>query len=227
MKPIRNLLEKLNLTPNNLAYYETAVTHPSVHGDEVAPSKDYERLEFMGDAVISFVVAELAYLLRPDLNQGKMTKMRAHLVQSKALSAHALKLDLGSYIRVGASIRANQNQFSMRLYEDVFEAFVGAIFIDLGYDVVKQFLVEIFKDEVINFNIDMLADYKSELQEAIQAERRDSVSYVVVNESGPAHARIFSVECRYGNLVLGTGVGETKKEAEQMAAKEALAKKAV
>ncbi len=221
---VKHLLDKLNITPNEVSYYEIAFTHPSVHGDEKVRGKDYERLEVIGDAAINFIVAELCYIYRSDFDQGMMSKLRSNLVQSKTLAKYAKKLNFDQYIKVGTSIKAQKTQLSNRIYEDVFEAFIGAIFIDKGYEFVREFLTNIFKDEVINFDIHMVNDYKSALQELMQAKTGEGVKYVTVEMEGPSHDPIFHVESRYGKDVLGVGKGKTKKAAEQEAARDALAK---
>ncbi|MEG0034531.1 MAG: ribonuclease III [Bacilli bacterium] len=226
MDELDNFFVKINIVPNNLAIYKTAFTHSSFNFDANTTHRDYERLEFMGDSLIGFVVADLAFNLHSDLSQGDMSKLRSTLVQSQGLKELAMKYEMEKYVIVGKSL-LNQDLSKMsHLLEDVFEAVIGAIYLDQGlkkaYGVVKG----IFYDKVKDFDFTTLHDYKSRLQEEFQAETRQSVEYIVLKESGPAHDRVFKVAVKFGDIVLGTGEARSKKDAEQAAAKDALSKKA-
>lgn len=225
MSKLQTLFEQLNLHVKNLHSYEVAFTHSSCRVSETH-KQDYEKLEFMGDAVISFVVASLIYKLHSQtLDQGKMTKMRSELVQKKALARYARALGLDQYIQFGPQIKENEKD-NDRFLEDVFEAFVGALYIDLGIQETSEFLMTIFKQDILEFSFEVLTDYKGELQEAMQAENREALHYYVIKEEGPAHDKTYTVEVHLEEICLGTGVGKTKKAAEQNAAKSALNKKA-
>lgn len=223
MKTYKDLLARLNIEPHELGWYELAFTHPSKNGDRNLHHHDYERLEFIGDAVIGLVVAELTFRRRGDLSQGMMSKMRSQLVQSKSLAKHARRLQFEQYIITGASLNG---VISDRILEDVFEAFSGALFLDQGYEFTHQFLTDAFSKEVIFFDTKKVNDYKSTLQEEMQAEHRQSIQYVLITSEGPSHAPTFTVEARFNETILGTGVGSSKKAAEQAAAKDALSRKA-
>ena len=222
---LNEFFKALNIKPKNLPLYERAFTHSSFNFDAKTDHKDYERLEFIGDSVIGFVVADLAYTLHPELSQGEMTKLRSTLVQSQNLNRLAKNYHMERYIKVGNSLRNQDLSKMTHLLEDVFEAVVGAMYIDQGLKTTYGIVKKIFYPEVKNFNFSMLHDYKSQLQEEIQAENREAVEYVVVKESGPSHDKVFEVEVRLENLTLGKGVGKSKKEAEQSAAKDALSKR--
>ena len=222
---LNEFFKSLNIKPKNLSLYERAFTHSSFNFDAKTDHKDYERLEFIGDSVIGFVVADLAYNLHPDLAQGEMTKLRSTLVQSQNLNKLAKSYHMEKYIKVGNSLK-NQDLTKMtHLLEDVFEAVIGAMYLDQGLKTTYGIVKKIFYPEVKNFNFSMLHDFKSQLQEEIQAENREAVEYVVVKESGPSHDKTFEVEVRLENITLGKGVGKSKKEAEQLAAKDALSKR--
>lgn len=225
MKPIEEFLKQFNITPKHISLFEQAFTHPSYNADANTKHHDYERLEFLGDAVVDLVTAEIAYVTRPELNQGHLTKMRAALVSTTGLASFAIKYNLPGYIRLGNSFTGDITKAS-HILEDVFEAFIGALYLDQGFKITKDVLVDIFIDAIKSFNIDELSDYKSRLQEEMQAEHRESVTYEVVSESGPAHERKFVVRVLFDGIELGVGEGSTKKEAEQMAAKVALNKEA-
>ena len=225
MRDLREFLSQFNITPKHLLLYEQAFTHPSYNADANTKHHDYERLEFLGDSVISVCVAEMSYIARSDLDQGNLTKMRAILVNTNGLSSLARKYNLYEYIRLGNSFSGDISKAN-HILENVFEAFIGALYLDQGFKVTKNVLVDMFVKEIKTFNIDELTDYKSKLQEEIQAEHRESVSYELIGETGPAHAKRFKVRVLFDGIELGEGEGSTKKEAEQLAAKAALEKKA-
>ena len=221
------LLKKLHITFKDIALYEQALTHPSYNGDVNTKHQDYEKLEFMGDAVLGYVTADLVYKNRPEMSEGNLTKLRSVLVSTKPLAAYARKINLPEYVRIGHSITANQVKNSDKILENVFEALVGAIYLDAGLKYAYRLISSLLMEDILNYDVDNLTDYKSKLQEEIQAEHRDAVQYVTVETSGPAHDRTFKVQVLYNGIVLGTGEGKSKKKAEEMAAKSALSKRSV
>ena len=225
MKDLKEFLKQFDIEPKHPVLYEQAFTHPSYNADANTKHHDYERLEFLGDSVIDLCVAEMSYIARSDLNQGNLTKMRAALVNTNGLSTMARKYNLHEYIRLGNSFSGDIFKAS-HIIENVFEAFIGALYLDQGFKKTKEVLVDMFLGSIKNFRIDDLTDYKSKLQEEIQAEHRESVSYELIGESGPAHDKRFRVRVLFDGIELGTGEGSTKKEAEQQAAKAALEKEA-
>lgn len=225
MKDLKLFLSKFNIEPKHIVLYEQAFTHPSYNADANTKHHDYERLEFLGDSVIDLVVAEISFVTRPELNQGSLTKMRAALVSTNGLSSLARKYGLHEFIRLGNSFSGDIAKAN-HILENVFEAFVGALYLDQGFKTTKDVLVNIFIDSIKTFDADALNDYKSRLQEEMQAEHRESVSYELVSESGPAHEKKFKVRVVFDGIELGVGEGTTKKEAEQLAAKAALEKEA-
>ena len=226
-KAAQDLLKKLKIVYKDIAIYEQALTHPSYNGDANTKHQDYEKLEFMGDAVLGYVTADLVYKNRPELSEGNLTKLRSVLVSTKPLAAYARSINLPEYIRIGHSITLNQVKESDKILENVLEALVGAIYLDAGlknaYGLIKKLLIK----DIKNYDVDDLTDYKSKLQEEIQAESRDAVQYVTVEQTGPAHDRTFKVNVLFNGIVLGTGEGKSKKKAEEMAAKSALSKRSV
>lgn len=225
MNNIRELLTNLKITPQNEGLFVEAFTHSSVKVDHDVPS--YERLEFLGDAFIGAIVASLIYKHYPDLDEGHMSKMRSEIVQTKSLAKIAKKFNFGEYITFGQSINKKEALINIRFYEDVFEAFIGALYLDQGYEFTEKFLSKIFTPLIDNFDFSLVTNYKNELQEAIQAEKRETVHYVLVSQTGPTHDQTFTVDVYLEDIRLGTGTGKTKKAAEQAAAKEALEKKAI
>ena len=227
MNNVSDLLKKLHITYKNLAIYEQALTHPSYNGDANTKHQDYEKLEFMGDSVLGYVTADLVYKNRPEMSEGDLTKLRSVLVSTKPLAAYARKINLDQYVRIGHSITANQVKESDKILENVFESLIGAIYLDAGLKAAYRFIKYILLKDIKTYDADNLTDYKTKLQEEIQAEHRDAVQYVTISQSGPAHDRTFTVQVKYNDIVLGTGTGKSKKKAEEMAAKDALSKRSV
>lgn len=226
-KAITDLLNKLHIRYKELAIYEQALTHPSYNGEVNTKHQDYEKLEFIGDAVLGYVTADLVYKNRPEMSEGDLTKLRSVLVSTKPLAAYARKIDLDQYVRIGHSITANQVKESDKILENVFESLIGAIYLDAGLNSAYRFIKSVLLKDIRSYDVDNLTDYKTKLQEEIQAEHRDAVQYVTVSQSGPAHDRTFKVQVLYNDIVLGTGTGKSKKKAEEMAAKDALSKRSV
>ena len=225
MKDLKEFLKQFNIEPKHPVLFEQAFTHPSYNADANTKHHDYERLEFLGDSVIDLCIAEMSFVARSDLDQGNLTKMRAALVNTNGLSKMARKYNLHEYIRLGNSFSGDISKAN-HILENVFEAFIGALYLDQGFKNTKEVLVNMFLGQIKNFNVDELTDYKSKLQEEIQAEHRESVTYELIGESGPAHDKRFKVRVLFDGIELGTGEGSTKKEAEQLAAKAALEKEA-
>ena len=225
MKDLKEFLKQFNIEPKHPVLYEQAFTHPSYNADANTKHHDSERLEFLGDSVIDLCIAEMSFVARSDLDQGNLTKMRAALVNTNGLSKMARKYNLHEYIRLGNSFSGDISKAN-HILENVFEAFIGALYLDQGFKNTKEVLVNMFLSQIKNFNVDELTDYKSKLQEEIQAEHRESVTYELIGESGPAHDKRFKVRVLFDGIELGTGEGSTKKEAEQLAAKAALEKEA-
>ncbi len=227
MSNVCDLLKKLHITYKDIAIYEQALTHPSYNGEVNTKHQDYEKLEFMGDAVLGYVTADLVYKNRPEMSEGNLTKLRSVLVSTKPLAAYARKIHLDEYVRIGHSITQTQVKESDKILENVFESLVGAIYLDAGLNSAYRFIKKVLLNDILSYDADNLTDYKTKLQEEIQAEHRDAVQYVTVSQSGPAHDRTFTVQVRYNDIVLGTGTGKSKKKAEEMAAKDALSKRSV
>ena len=227
MQDLSKLFDILKIRPKDHKLYELALTHPSFNSEANTKHQDYERLEFVGDAVIGLVSADLIYNLHEEMDQGLMSKLRSYLVCSKSLANYSRKIKLFDYVQIGHSISSNQLEKSDKILEDVFEALMGAIYLDLGintaYRIVKDFL---YKD-IKNTGIDVLIDAKTKLQEDIQSEYREAVKYELIDEYGPAHDRTFEVQVTFNGLILGKGVGKSKKAAEEAAARDALSKRSI
>ena len=227
MPNIKDLFSRLNIKPKDISLYEMALTHSSCNNDENVSTRDYERIEFIGDSIIGFVSADLIYKLHEEMDQGLMSKLRSYLVCSKSLAQLARDIGLVEYIRVGHSISRDQLYKSDKILEDVFESFMGAIYLDLGLDAAYRIIKDLLYDAIEQTGIDEIVDPKTRLQEEIQAEYRDAVKYVVLDESGPAHDRNFEVAVLFNDITLGKGRGKSKKQAEEEAARDALSKRSV
>ncbi|MEG0825965.1 MAG: ribonuclease III [Bacilli bacterium] len=214
------ILENLNIKPNNLEIYIKAFTHTSYANENNKES--YERLEYLGDAVLELIMSEYLYTTT-NYEEGKMTKLRSHFVCENALYEYSLKLNLNDYLLLGHGEEENGGKFRKAIVADIFEAFIGAMFLDQGLAKVKEFIYNNVINIIENKEIEFFEDYKSELQELVQTDKR-SLKYVIVKETGPAHDKMFTVEVKIDNIIYGKGTAHSKKEAEQEAAKNALEK---
>ena len=214
---MEEFLRQYDIIPNNMKLYEIAMSHTS-YSNEHKDKKNYERLEFLGDAVLELAVTEYLYK-NYEQDEGDLTKMRANYVCENANYEYMEKLDLIKYIRVG---NGEVTDIKKAIIVDIFEAFVGAIYLDQGFDKAKEFILNTIIPYIINKTY-FFNDYKSILQEAVQTDRK-SLVYELVDESGPAHAKSFTIAVRIDDIVYGKGTAGSKKEACQLAAKATLEK---
>lgn len=214
------VFKTLNIDPTNVNLYYQAFTHTSFSNEN--PSfESYERLEFLGDAILEFIISEYLYKER-ELPEGMMTRIRARYVCEEALATYARDLKFEDDIKLGGSeLEVGPNDTIMA---DVFEAFIAATYLDKGLDYTKNMVLQIIVKYIDN-NVDFLHDYKSTLQELVQTDKK-SVTYEVISESGPAHDKTFVCQVKVDGIILGKGTGSSKKQAEQEAAKMALSKQA-
>lgn len=213
-----DFLKKYGLANLDEELILTALTHSSYANEH--GGRDYERLEYLGDAVLQLIISEY-YYSTSTLDEGEMSKHRASFVCESALVEYADKIDLKSFIRTG---EGQKNNIGPAIIADVFEAVIGAIYLSSGISQVKKFIYQLIIP-YIEKNYLFFEDYKSVLQEMVQTSK-DSLEYVVTSEKGPAHNRVFTVEVRIDGIVFGEGHGKTKKEAEQQAAYSAYQKRA-
>ena len=213
----------------NKEILRTALTHSSYANELKARKKSAEcneRLEFLGDSVLSIIVSEYLFERYSSSPEGELTKFRAAVVQSGALASYARRISLGEFLYLGVGEEKNDGRERQSNLENAFEALLAAIYLDAGAEgkaAVKGFLLPFIKDEIKRVSDSGLhRDYKTELQQLIQQAEGDFLEYVTVGESGPDHKKTFSVEARLNSNVIGKGVGKTKREAEQNAAKKAL-----
>ncbi len=210
------LFKKLKITPNSYFLYLEALTHSSYHNDNHL-DYDYERLEFLGDQVISFVVCEYLYNKNPKLSVGEMSKDKIVIVQAKSEVIAANKLNLSKYIRIGKSINNKDSSYNEKILEDVYEALMGAVYLDLGYSTAKHVVYEtLIKGYEQNILVN-LVDFKTKFQEMMMKYGKHEIQYRLVNNK-PNNYR---VELWCNNIKYGSGNGVKIKEAEQNAAREA------
>ena len=221
---MEELFETLNIKPKDLSLYKTAFSHSS-YVNEHKIKNDYERLEFLGDAVLDLVLADYLYNHFKE-SEGEMTKARATYVCENANYQYAVGLELNKYILVGHGETKGGKMPKKAIVADIFEALMGAIYIDLGYATARNVILNIIVPYIENPDINFFNDYKSCLQEFVQTEQK-SLEYNLVKEEGPAHEKKFTMNVMIDGIVYGEGVGSSKKEAEQEAAKVALDKMAI
>ena len=213
-----NFLEKYGIHIKNKELLLQALTHTSYANEHNTDS--YERLEFLGDAVLQLIMSEYFYL-NTTAPEGEMSKKRASFVCENALYEYAKEIGYAPFVRVG---NGQVSDINGTILADIFESILGVIYLDQGLDVAKKYIYEIIVPD-IKKNKHFLSDYKSALQELVQTDQK-TLTYEVINETGPAHDKTFTVEVKIDNMVYGKGTGKSKKEAEQMAAKDAYQKQA-
>ena len=211
---------------NNEIYLERALTHSSYNKEKNTKHQDNERLEFLGDAYFDAIVSAELFKMMKGVTEGKLTKTRALVVCESSLAKAARKLGLGKYIYIGHGEEVAGGRDKDSILADAMEAVIGAIFIDGGYEPTEKFVLKSFAETIKDAAEGKLfSDYKSEVQEFIQKNGRNlAITYNTVKEEGPAHDKTFFVNLSYDGNVLGEGSGKSKKEAEQQAAKTALAR---
>ena len=204
--------------------YEVALTHRSFAYEQLTPTEHNERLELLGDSILGAIVTTLIYRSYPDLAEGDMARLRASVVNTSALADVARSLDLGSMIRVGKGEEASGGRDKISLLADTFEALVGAVYMEQGFEAVEEALIPVFSERVADAAAATERyDAKTALQEVSVKEHASVPSYRV-SSSGPDHDKRFSAHVYLEDELYGSGEGRSKKEAEQLAAKEALAR---
>lgn len=214
---------QLNIKVDNLMLYQQAFMHSSYIND-LGLDKRYnnERLEFLGDAVLELMVSDHIFNKYEALPEGKLTKLRANIVCEPSLVVFASQLNMEALILLGRGEEKTGGRQRPSIVSDAFEAFLGALFLDQGTVGVEEFLSTHVYPEIKSSDYNAVVDYKTRLQEYAHSAYKNSVSYELVNASGPSHHRKFETTASLGNKVLGHGQGLTKKESEQQAAKSAL-----
>lgn len=220
----QQLEESLGYSFLDRALLAEAMTHRSYANEHPAENlPDNERLEFLGDAVLDLVISQHLMESLPNSSEGELTRIRAEVVSLPGLARLAKALDIGSCLLLGRGEERSGGRDKPSLLADVFEALCGAVFTDSGFDSVKKVVLPLFLPMLQQASLDDGQDFKSRLQELLQATQRNLPGYKLVETSGPPHDRLYRVEVLIDNRALGSGQGRTKKSAEQAAAKAALA----
>lgn len=218
-----DLQNKIGYQFKNPALLNEALTHSSYANEHKSQHIKYnERLEFLGDSVLSIVVSDYIYKNCPELPEGELTKLRASLVCEKSLYEFAKKINLGKYLILSKGERHNGGADRPSILSDAFEALIAAIYIDGGISPASKHILNFVIPAIKNSKKQKINDYKTTLQEIIQKNPGEKLEYVLVKESGPDHNKHFVVEVHLNSNVIGKGGGRSKKEAEQQAAREAL-----
>jgi len=219
---MENFEETVGYTYRNKALMTEALTHSSYANEGHKGVKNNERLEFLGDSVLSVIVAEFLFTHYRHQPEGELTKLRAALVCEQSLYHFAMQIHLGEYLHVGKGEEHTGGRNRPSILSDAFEAVIASIYLDGGFEEAKRFVLRFIPEHLDRSQIGAQSDYKTALQEIIQKNREEKIEYVLVREAGPDHNKAFTVEVHLNSNVIGTGHGHSKKQAEQYAAKEAL-----
>jgi len=215
-KSIRYSFKTLSLLKQALTHRSYANEHPE------EDSRHNERLEFLGDAVLNLVLSDLLLKKFPDLSEGDISRIRAGLVNEKKLAQIAGVLELGSYLMIGRGEELTEGRQKPSLLGDTLEALLGAVFLDGGFKSASRIISRLFRSQLETDLPKSAGDYKTTLQEYCQGKLKQVPIYHLVKEEGPDHKKVFLVQVRISDQVVGTGEGKTKKEAQQKAAQKAL-----
>ncbi len=221
---LQEFQDKILYQFKNVELLNRAFTHSS-YANEHKKRKMLcnERLEFLGDSILSVVVSDFIFNKYPNYPEGELTKLRATVVCEPSLAYVAQRLNLGKYLLLGKGEEATGGRERVSILADVFEAVIGSIYLDGKLDISSKFILsnlEDIIDEAVKGNL--FIDYKTELQEVLQKTTKADIKYIVLKEEGPDHNKTFHVGVKVGDELLGEGIGKSKKEAEQSCAKEAL-----
>ena len=225
MSEFSPIYRKFGFLPHNEELYDLAFTHSSFNGMAGTRHRDYERLEFLGDSIIGMVISELCYIHHPNMTQGELSVLKAQFIKTQSEADYCKRLGLDSFIKVGVSYQGNVSD-SPSILEDVFESFIGAVYLDQGLDFTYKMVRKIFEEDVKTSTIHQEENPKSLLQEFMQGDKKESVTYKILREEGPSHDRRFLAAVYFEDSELGRGEGRNKKAAETEAARDALKKMA-
>ncbi len=224
LSAINHLQKRLGITFQDSSLLKTALIHSSyINENPGITTPSNERLEFLGDAVLGLVIAEKLYLEPNEASEGEMSRLRAALISRETLAVLAQRIDLGNYLQLGIGEEAGIGRQKPVNLAGAFEALIAAIYIDQGLETARRFILKMFGPEMYKLaDQTAAANYKSRLQEKIQAAYQITPAYQVIETSGPDHDRFFVIEVKAGDKLLGRGSGKSKKTAETAAARSAL-----
>ena len=214
------LKEKFDISFNNEALLMEAMTHSSYANEHKEMKGIYnERIEFLGDAVLELTISDWLFRQFPHFQEGQLTKLRAQIVCEDSLSLLAKECSLNEYLLLGKGETLSGGREKPAILCDVFEAFIGALYLDKGMDEVQRFLDQVIVPKIKNGRYELITDFKTELQEYLQQNGPVHIRYELVKEEGPSHDKVFTVQLIVDGKKYKTASGKTKKAAEQMAAK--------
>lgn len=217
-----SLENRIGYTFKNKALLNRALSHSSYANENKSAGGSNERLEFLGDAVLSIIVSDAIFRDYTNLPEGELTRIRASLVCEKSLFGFAKQIDLGSYIMLGRGERQTGGYERPSILSDAFEALIAAVYLDGGMKAAADFVMGFVRPELEQHDGGVFKDFKTKLQEIIQQNPEEQLEYRLVSESGPDHDKRFTIEVCLNSNVIGRGTGHSKKQAEQLAAKEAI-----
>lgn len=223
---LQGFCDSLGIYMHDLELLDMALTHTSyAHEAKQTPKPQHnERIEFLGDSVLSVIVSTYMYQNFPDLAEGQLTKLRAHLVCEASLFEYAKKINLGAHLRLGKGEELSGGRERPSILADAFESVLGAIYLDQGFEKVQSYLLEMMRPEIDYIcRHGIYNDYKTRLQEFLQRDGDVDISYQLMSSTGPEHNKVFTSEVMVQGRVIGEGKGRTKKDSEQHAAQQALA----
>lgn len=221
-KNLKEFQGKIRYYFNDKELLIEALSHSSYANEKRKGRNSNERLEFLGDSVLSIVVSQYLFEHFTHLPEGELTKIRASLVCEKSLYEFAKQIDLGEHILLGKGEENTGGRERVSILADAFEAVIAAVFLDGGLEAARRHILKFIPKDIDDRKPVSFSDHKTILQEIIQKNPEEKVEYKLVGQSGPDHNKAFKVQVRLNSNVIGTGIGRSKKEAEQMAAKEAL-----
>lgn len=220
---LQQLQERIGYQFRDLQLLQLALVHSSFAFERLDDKRHNETLEFLGDAVLDLTVGYILFTRFPDMREGKLTRIRSALVNEGGLAQMARSIDLGRYLLLGRGENASMGREKPSILSCAYEAVVGALFLDGGYDEALAFVRRFFEPHIARRSDNLIiADAKSALQELLQEQHNEGPEYVLRREEGPAHARQFSIAACFQGEELGMGKASSKKEAEQQAARAAL-----
>lgn len=223
--PFEKLQEKIGITFNDQELLRQAFIHRSYLNEDRQTKSSNERMEFLGDAVLSFLTSQYLYQHFPEFPEGTLTNIRSGLVKTKTLAQLGMQLGLGDYLFLSKGEEDSGGRNNQSLLADCFEALLGAIFLDQGIEIAKKYLEKyLFPEADIIVQNKLYIDFKSYLQEVVQEQTKVSPTYQVTRSEGPDHDKTFWVAAMQLDKILGEGKGKSKQEAEQQAAQDALEK---
>ncbi len=224
MKALADLEFELTYKFNDAHLLAQATTHSSHANEKSAGQGDNEQLEFLGDAVLGFLVSDFLFRAHPGLTEGQLSKLKGFFVSAANLVKYAEQLDLGAYLQLGKGEEKTGGRTKQALLVDGFEAIIGAIYLDGGIDEARRVMLRFFEPQIddVQDSDRQLTDFKTELQEQLQARHLARADYILTSEEGPDHQKLFTVDVVVAGETLARGIGLTKKAAEQAAARQAL-----